>query len=197
MIKLLYASKEPIAIRSMKDNEQDFTTLHNWLTDANVLSYIEGPGTKYTMDNIIAKYGPRTKEASDVKACIIEFEGRHVGYLQFYKLTQDDIKRYDAGKDTLPYGIDIFIGEHQYWNQGIGTLAMKCMLKYLVVQCQSGEIYVDPQIRNERAIKSYEKCGFQKVKILKNHELFDGTYQDNQLMRLSSQDFMNSQNGSE
>ena len=35
-------------------------------------------------------------------------------------------------------------------------------------------IAMDPKVNNERAIKCYEKSGFKKVKILKEHELHEG-----------------------
>ncbi len=37
---------------------------------------------------------------------------------------------------------------------------------------------MDPQLRNTRAMKCYEKCGFKKIKILPKHELHEGVHQD-------------------
>ncbi len=39
-------------------------------------------------------------------------------------------------------------------------------------------IAMDPKVNNERAIKCYEKCGFTKVKVLKEHELHEGVLED-------------------
>lgn len=67
---------------------------------------------------------------------------------------------------------------------------MKLIIRYLFTERGVEDIYIDPQIANERAIKSYEKCGFNKIKVLHERELFDGEYKDTQLMRITLEEFM-------
>lgn len=76
------------------------------------------------------------------------------------------------------YGIDQFIGEKEYWNKGIGTLLVTSMVQFLFQQEKADKVVMDPQARNKRALKCYEKCGFKKVKLLPKHELHEGEYQD-------------------
>ena len=52
------------------------------------------------------------------------------------------------------------------------------MIRYLIEHKKADRIVMDPQTRNTRAIKCYEKCGFKKVKILPSRELHEGEYQD-------------------
>jgi len=40
------------------------------------------------------------------------------------------------------------------------------------------KVVMDPQAWNVRAISCYEKCGFEKVKLLPKHEWHEGKMQD-------------------
>jgi aminoglycoside 6'-N-acetyltransferase len=46
---------------------------------------------------------------------------------------------------------------------------------------------MDPRVSNERAIHCYEKCGFQKVKVLKEHELHEGVLEDCWMMEYKNE----------
>ncbi|GAB6926513.1 GNAT family N-acetyltransferase [Paenibacillus sp. JCM 10914] len=174
-----------VAIRNMKASEEDFSLLYKWLNDERVLRYIEGPSATFTYDQITRKYGPRARGEHYVTPCMIECDQITVGYLQFYPLQADDIVAYGARPNLPQFGMDIFIGEPEYWNQGVGTTAVRSIIHYLFTKKSAADIYIEPQTANTRAIHSYEKCGFTKVKVLPEHEWFDGVYVDNQLMRIS------------
>jgi len=66
----------------------------------------------------------------------------------------------NEGEDI--YGMDQFIGEADYWNKGIGTLLVTSMVNYLIGSKKATRVVMDPQVRNTRALKCYEKCGFKK-----------------------------------
>ncbi|WP_227793434.1 GNAT family N-acetyltransferase [Paenibacillus guangzhouensis] len=174
-----------LSIRSMRDHVGDYNLLYKWLNDAQVLRYIEGPSTQFTMDQIVAKYGPRTRGKHVVTPCIVEWNYEAIGYLQYYPLQEDEIELYGAKPGQIHYGVDLFIGESDYWDRGIGTAALKSVVRYLLTEQGAADVYIDPQTWNVRAIRSYEKCGFRKVKVLHAHELFDGEYRDNQIMRIT------------
>lgn len=74
--------------------------------------------------------------------------------------------------------MDQFIGETAYWNRGIGAELVQAAITYIKNELGAFAIAMDPRVRNERAIHCYEKCGFQKVKVLKEHELHEGVVED-------------------
>ncbi|MEQ7052780.1 GNAT family N-acetyltransferase [Paenibacillaceae sp. P-4] len=187
---VMLASDGQVSIRKMSYADEDFVLLYKWLNDKKILSFIEGPRTRFTWEQIIGKYGPRARGEHYVTPCIIEFNNASIGYLQFYPLQQDEIHEYGAKLDQPQFGLDIFIGETDFWDKGIGTLALKLIIRYLFTEREVEDIYIDPQIVNVRAIKSYEKCGFNKIKVLHERELFDGEYKDTQLMRITLEEFM-------
>ena len=49
---------------------------------------------------------------------------------------------------------------------------------YIYYGEHGAEAIAMPKVNNERAIKCYEKCGFTKVKVLKEHELHEGVLED-------------------
>ena len=69
-----------------------------------------------------------------------------------------------------------------YWNKGIGTKLVSSVVEYLIREKGADRIVMDPQTWNERAIHCYEKCGFEKVKLLPKRELHEGAYRDCWLM---------------
>jgi RimJ/RimL family protein N-acetyltransferase len=56
----------------------------------------------------------------------------------------------------------IFIGNKNYWNKGYGTEAMKLLLDYGFNLLNLNNIMLSVYSFNQRATKSYLKCGFKK-----------------------------------
>ena len=60
--------------------------------------------------------------------------------------------------------MDLYIGEEDYLDKGIGTTVVKTFKKYIFNRFDATKIYIDPASSNKRAIRCYEKAGFQFVK---------------------------------
>ena len=171
------------AIRALQDTESDMNLLYRWLNDEQVLTYLDGTGSGFTRDQIEVKYGPRARGEDYVIPCIIEHDATPIGYLQYYPLLENERIEYEADKVGLHYGIDLFIGEPDYWDRGIGTIAVRTITSYLFEARQADSIYIDPAAWNSRAIRCYEKSGFVKVSRIVR-ELCEGKYLDVQVMRM-------------
>ncbi|WP_099159146.1 GNAT family N-acetyltransferase [Virgibacillus ndiopensis] len=161
---------------------RDKYLLAKWLSDISVLEFYEGRDNPFKLEKVNKKfYDPK----DDVVKCTVEFEGNEIGYIQFYVLDDKTKKDYDYFNETI-YGMDQFIGEVKYWNNGIGMLLVKSMVNYLIEHKKADLVVMDPQVRNARALKCYEKCGFNKVRILPKHELHEGEYRDCWLIEYKS-----------
>lgn len=179
--KILCQSEE-ISIRKMDDNPFDYTLMSNWLSNPEVLFYYEGRDNAFNIDRIKEKYSPRILGEESVTPCIIELNQKPIGYVQYYY--ENDKKDLGVENYDIPYGIDVFIGETEYQNQGIGTNALKLLTKYLFEVKSADVILIDPQTWNKRAIKCYKKCGFKAIKVLEKREFHEGKYRDNLIMHL-------------
>ncbi len=154
--------------------EKDKHLLSKWLSTPEVLKYYEGRDNPFDLEKVERVF--YSSDDDEVK-CIIEYEGKSIGYIQYYELDEDTKKEYGYESCRI-FGTDLFIGEVDYWNRGIGTLLVSSMTEFLIDGMKAVKVVMDPQVWNERAIKCYEKCGFNKVKLLPKHELHEGELRD-------------------
>ncbi|KOP65631.1 2-aminoglycoside phosphotransferase [Bacillus sp. FJAT-18019] len=165
----------PITVRELE--EKDVLSMVSWLSNPDVLQYYEGRDNPHDAERVREQF----YVDDDETRCIIEYEGKPIGYIQFYLLDEEMLGEYGYGEsdaDGMTFATDQFIGEPDYWNKGIGTKLMTSMVEYLVVQRQADRIVMDPQAWNVRAIACYEKCGFRKVRLLEKHEQHEGEMRD-------------------
>ncbi|MFA9458128.1 GNAT family N-acetyltransferase [Halalkalibacter sp. AB-rgal2] len=161
-------------LKVRKLEKKDKFLLTKWLSNPKVLEFYEGRDSPFDIEKIEREFF--LPEDNEVR-CIVEFDGNEIGYVQFYQLDEETQKSYGYTTENV-YGADQFIGEVAYWNKGIGTLLVSSMLRYLTEEMQVERVVMDPQTRNKRAIRCYEKCGFKKVKLIPKNELHEGEYED-------------------
>ncbi|WP_096186525.1 GNAT family N-acetyltransferase [Evansella halocellulosilytica] len=162
-----------LSVRTLK--REDNQLLAKWLSDQKVLKYYEGRDNPFDLEKVNETFYYRN---DDVTGCLVKYNREPIGYIQYYSLDKETRKTYGYDETGTIYGIDQFIGEVDYWNKGIGQLLVTSMVDYLVNVHQAEKVVMDPQTWNERAIRCYEKCGFEKVKMLPEHEYHEGKYRD-------------------
>ncbi|HSQ90256.1 GNAT family protein [Romboutsia sp.] len=80
--------------------------------------------------------------------------------------------------------VGIMIGDKNYWGRGYGTDAMKVLINFIFNDMNINKIRLGTFSFNERAIKSYEKCGFKVEGVLKDEIFKDGKYYDEIIMSI-------------
>lgn len=164
-----FLQNEGLSIRYM--TEQDFPLMAKWLSDKRVLTYYGDPNQPFDLEKISKKYLPRVNGEIPIVPCIIEYNDMEIGFIQYYKITEQQLIDYGYNDHPLTLGIDQFIGEINFWNKGIGTVLVQSILQYLFKVKNAKRVILDPDISNRRAIRCYEKCGFKRVKELPNQSL--------------------------
>ncbi|MBR3235680.1 MAG: GNAT family N-acetyltransferase [Atopobiaceae bacterium] len=160
--------------------EDDLPLMLKWLTDDRVLEFYEGRDVRFTMETLAAHY---LEEIPSGFRMIIEYRGQLIGYGQVYQLSGELFDEYDyPDNGNVVYAMDLFIGEPDYWNHGIGTAFLQMMAAYLKTSKGADRILLDPRKSNGRAIRAYQKAGFSIVKSLPAHELHEGKEEDCWLM---------------
>ena len=132
----------------------DFPLLLNWLSRPHVKKWWDDG--EDTLENVALHYGqpPAPAEDEQVERFILMRtpdgggEAQPIGYFQWYLLPDGTA------------GIDQFIGEGHLLNRGIGTQAIAQFLELLIERHNPPRIIIDPDPRNRRAIRCYEKVGF-------------------------------------
>jgi aminoglycoside 6'-N-acetyltransferase len=159
--------------------EGDKSHLARWLNDPAVLEFYEGRDNPHTLEMIEEHFYNRDRQ---VAACIIEWNGTLLGYIQFYPLDEEEREKYGYDSDISVYGTDQFIGEPDYWGKGIGKRVIQSMIDYLIEKKGADKVVMDPQIWNRRAIACYESCGLEKKKLIPRNEWHEGEWRDAWLM---------------
>jgi len=80
--------------------------------------------------------------------------------------------------------IGIFIGDKRQWSKGYGTEALKLLIKYGFDQLNLHRIYLTVFDFNTRAMKAYEKVGFKKEGVYREHHYTNGKYCDVHFMSI-------------
>ena len=137
-----------ITFRNLEDNENEYKQLHKWCSKEFVYEWFEQRILSY--DEIVNKYKTKLKEKIQ-DLYIIECDNKDIGLVQMY--------RYD---DTT-YEYDLFIGEEEYLDKGIGTIIVNKVNDIIYNKYKVTSIILRPFKRNIRAIKCYEKCGFKQI----------------------------------
>ena len=83
----------------------------------------------------------------------------------------------------------IMIGDSNMQNKGIGTFAVKIMLKHAFNNMNLHRVQLEVLSTNERAIAVYEKAGFKKEGELKEVFYKNGSYVNAYIMAVLDSDF--------
>jgi aminoglycoside 6'-N-acetyltransferase len=110
---------------------------------------------------------------------VVDVRGEVAGGIQYHE-EQDPSYRHA--------GIDIFLGG-RFQGQGAGVEAVGLLARYLFEHRGHHRITIDPAAANQRAIRCYQKAGFQRVGVMRQYERgSDGQFHDGLLMDLVRDD---------
>ncbi len=93
---------------------------------------------------------------------VAEISGRPVGFLQIIDPAAEETHYWGAIGPRLR-AIDIWIGEKTDLGKGYGTLMMRWAIDHCFQNEQVESILIDPLVSNTKAIRFYERLGFQFV----------------------------------
>jgi aminoglycoside 6'-N-acetyltransferase len=141
---------------------RDIPDLHRWRNEPHVMRWwYEDDDSEPTYDVVARNYGPDHDDKEH--RYIIEMDGRSIGYIQMYLLS--DWPDYAALIQEQGAGIDLFIGEPDLVNKGVGTEVIDRFLQDVVFADPAIEqCVIDPEISNSAAVRAYTKAGFTPVR---------------------------------
>jgi aminoglycoside 6'-N-acetyltransferase len=118
-------------------------------------------------------------EDGDSVVYAVVHEGRVVGSIQWSQESEPDYRH---------ASIDIYLDPSVH-GRGLGTDAVRTLVRHLVTSAGHHRITIDPAVDNEAAIRSYAKVGFRPVGVMRRYERdVDGTWHDNLLMDLLAEE---------
>ena len=146
----------------------DLPLLHRWLNNPKVaLWYGVGDDNHGypTIDEVIAEYEEKLAPDPKNDAFTVHLDGRPVGYIQCYRVGDYPEYAKELGEDPDAWAIDIFIGEDDVRERGVGSRAIERLVEEQIFSRPAvTTCLICPDPGNKRAIRAYEKAGFRYVK---------------------------------
>ena len=117
-------SKEKVAIRLMNSTDNDMNFILRWLTNPEVIAWVYDEDAPWDIDKVKIKFARKADGLGSAIPCFIMYDDKAIGYLQYYPLEEDSyifnspetFREIEGG-----YGLDMFIGEPELWDKGIGS----------------------------------------------------------------------------
>ena len=134
----------------------DLPIIRHWLALPHVREWWGDPAEQYALVS-----GDLDEPAMD--QFIVSIGGSDFGYLQCYDLTA-----WNSGFGEQPNGtrgIDLFIGEPGMIERGHGSGLIRSFVDDRLAEGLP-RMVTDPDPENPRAIRAYEKAGFEKVRLV-------------------------------
>lgn len=163
---------DKIAVRKMNNDDRDRALLLEWLSNPSLTEVAWGEEAPWDAQKIEEHFFEEDENSNEV-ACIIEYESREIGYIQFYMLDEASYKfnsEVPYEKFNSGYGIDLFIGPPEFWGKGIGTNVIKSMANYLINTLGAKVVCADPEEDNKRTVQSFIKAGFSPMGKIENYD---------------------------
>ncbi len=133
-----------------KPHVQEFYSLRNW-----------------TLNEVEKKLLPYINQEKPVYPYVVYLDQEPIAYIQYYRVMDYPWPKQEISEEIMMQsaGFDFFIGEEEYIGKGIGRMIVEVFLNELIWPNFS-YCMVDPDIRNERSLNFFEKCGFKFHRII-------------------------------
>lgn len=119
-------------------------------------------------------------QSSDPNAWMIEVNGRLIGEIKLHSINLQDRRASMA----------IAIYDPGQLGKGYGSEAIRLLLQHAFTQLNLHRIGVRVLAFNERAVKTYKKCGFTVEGQERETAFVDGVWHDDLMMGILSREFL-------
>ena len=148
---------ESAAIRLRPAGRPDWDLIRSWLARADIQDW----------------WGPLAATEAEINMAlssahalcrIIETDGEPVGYAHAVDAT---LWGESLPQDLEPgtWDLDLFIASEEHRGRGVGQTALALLKDEVFTSTLAVAVCVFPSVKNERAVRAYEKAGFQWKRI--------------------------------
>ena len=107
---------------------------------------------------------------------------------QWLHIGNTGLHQFDWKHRSAIFGI--VLGEKDYWGQGYGADAARTMLRFAFETLNLNRVELEVFEYNPRAIRCYEKAGFQREGTRRQSHFYAGRYWDAHIMAALQKEFM-------
>ncbi len=155
------------SIRSLEEDDAKY--LYTWYNNQDVNLWSTGAwplGTMFSMQDIVERFIEPDPDCP--RYAVLAESGQLIGTIGFRELNLP------ARSAT----VFITIGDQAHWDHGYGTDALITFARFLFTQWNLHRLSLDTWDGNVRALKAYEKVGFQIEGRLREARYVLGEYRD-------------------
>lgn len=139
------------------DLDRDLGRLHAWLNSEHVLPYWEQDDPLPVVRDTLADRAAN----EDQTLYVGHLDHTPMSYFEAYWAARDPIgDRYDA--HPADRGIHLLIGPPEYLGEGYAAPLLRAMTAFLFRHPETRRVIAEPDARNERAIRAFERAGFER-----------------------------------
>jgi len=151
----------------------------DWFNDLEVNQFVSNFGTVLTTEAEENWY--KSQAESDEATFTIHYlpDDKPIGNCGIHNVHQEN--------DHAEMGI--VLGEKEYWDRGLGTEAVRLITDYGFTALSLHGISLWVKSYNKRAIRVYEKVGYQESGRMRDFYKVDGEYYDQVLMDVLREEF--------
>ena len=139
-----------ISLRKITPTDKKYFA--RWWGDKELLKLTSGI-LKRVSDKEADKYFQNILKTKDDYHFMIVLNKKTIGHISLAK------------RRNSWYETQIIIGEKKYFGKGYGSKAIGILIKK-AKRLGISKVYLEVRPNNTKAIRAYEKCGFQKVKVV-------------------------------
>ena len=170
-------------VRLRAFEKSDLDSIMKWINDEEVTDFLAGGMLTYPVSSIAeATFIEAAAKSSDTdKSFVIETlaERKYLGGVAFHAINWLNRSA----------GLGITIGDKSFWGRGYGTDAMRVMMRLGFDKMNLHRLWLHVYDYNQRAIASYEKCGFKREGVLREDRFYRGRYHDTIVMGILESEY--------
>ncbi|MDQ4025442.1 MAG: acetyltransferase [Actinomycetota bacterium] len=153
-----------LSIRRLRPADEDLLLLVRWRSAPHVRPWWDPDLPPLDLEGARAEYLPELEPGSTTTLCIVEHRGEPIGFLQFYRWADEAAGAEEVGIpfDETTWGLDVMIGEKDLVDRGLGSAAVSLLCDHLAASRGATAVALTTSVENARAIRAYEKAGFER-----------------------------------
>jgi aminoglycoside 6'-N-acetyltransferase-1b len=153
-------SNDSVTLRLM--TEHDLAMLYEWLNRSHIVEWWGGEEARPTLADVQEQYLPSVLAQESVTPYIAMLNGEPIGYAQSYVALGSGDGWWEEETDPGVRGIDQLLANASQLGKGLGTKLVRALVELLFNDPEVTKIQTDPSPSNLRAIRCYEKAGFER-----------------------------------
>lgn len=158
-----------------------------WLSVPHVAEWWNPEHVALNLESVQADFPSETKPDDPTTNCIIELKSQPIGFVQFHPWDAyaDEMREMGFELPAGYWGLDIFIGEIDHIDRGLGTRVVSLMRRYLIEDRGAAGVALVVARDNVRAQRAYEKAGLVRTREVLDVDTRDGERIPSYLMATS------------